>query len=218
MKVDLDTSVLGGCFDPQWAEWSNRLMQEFRSSRKTAVISDGMPSELQNAPAQVRDLLQSLPSSSQLHVFIEEEARELADRYIAEGALTFNMLLDARHIAPATGHRVDVLVSRNFRHIVNFNRIRLFNAVNLKAGYPLYRDPQSPGGPALKDQNKDLDAVQMTREIRDRMAERYRQDPEAERRDLEEVWRKYGLSPPLKSRPASVTEAPPSSAPGGTPS
>ena len=137
LKVYVDTSVLGGCFDPEWAEWSNRLMEEFRAGRKLAVISDVMLSELLDAPARVRELLQSLPATSRIHVFIDDEARELADRYIAEGALTFNMLVDARHIALATIQRVDVLVSWNFRHIVNFNRIRLFNAVNLKAGYPL---------------------------------------------------------------------------------
>ena len=47
------------------------------------------------------------------------------------------MLADAQHIALATVARVDVLVSWNFRHIVNLDRIRGFNAVNLRAGYPL---------------------------------------------------------------------------------
>jgi len=40
----------------------------------------------------------------------------------------------ALHIALATIHRVDVLVSWNFRHIVNFGRIRLSNAVNFEEG------------------------------------------------------------------------------------
>ncbi|MEW6482824.1 MAG: PIN domain protein, partial [bacterium] len=30
-----------------------------------------------------------------------------------------------------------VLVSWNFRHIVNLNKIHLYNGVNLKKGYPL---------------------------------------------------------------------------------
>ena len=47
------------------------------------------------------------------------------------------MLADAQHIAVATVARVDVLVSWNFRHIVNVDRIRGFNAVNLRVGYPL---------------------------------------------------------------------------------
>lgn len=46
-------------------------------------------------------------------------------------------LEDASHIALATINHVSALVSWNFKHIVNLNRIRLFNAVNLKHGYAL---------------------------------------------------------------------------------
>jgi len=137
MKVYVDTSVFGGCFDQEWMEWSNRLVEEFRAGRKVAVLSDLTLAELERAPAEVRELVDALPATSKRYVFIDEEAREFADRYIAEGTVTPKMLSDARHIAAATVHRVDVLVSWNFRHIVNLNRIRLFNAVNLKSGYPL---------------------------------------------------------------------------------
>jgi len=30
MKVYIDTSVLGGCFDDEFEEWSNKLMEEFK--------------------------------------------------------------------------------------------------------------------------------------------------------------------------------------------
>jgi hypothetical protein len=58
--------------------------------------------------------------------------------------VTENSLVDAQHIAIATIKRVDVLVSCNFKHIVNLTRIRLYNSVNLKYGYPLLeiRSPQ----------------------------------------------------------------------------
>ncbi len=44
---------------------------------------------------------------------------------------------DARHIATATVHHVTVLVSWNFRHIVNLERIHVYNSVNLRYGYPM---------------------------------------------------------------------------------
>ena len=44
---------------------------------------------------------------------------------------------DALHVALATVARVDVLVSWNFKHIVNLGRIRLFNSVNIEWGYGL---------------------------------------------------------------------------------
>ena len=51
--------------------------------------------------------------------------------------------MDAQHIALASVVRADVLVSWNFKHIVNLNRIRLYNSVNMKLGYPLI-DIRSP--------------------------------------------------------------------------
>ncbi len=46
-------------------------------------------------------------------------------------------IADAQHIALASVERVDILVSWNFRHIVNIDRIHAFNSVNLRLGYPL---------------------------------------------------------------------------------
>jgi len=49
---------------------------------------------------------------------------------------------------------VDVLVSWNFRHIVNLDRIRGFNAVNLRGGYALLeiRSPLE----VWKDEDEDV--------------------------------------------------------------
>ena len=41
------------------------------------------------------------------------------------------------HIATATVHRADLLVSWNFKHIVNVFRVRGYNAINLRLGYPI---------------------------------------------------------------------------------
>ena len=62
-------------------------------------------------------------------------ADELARRYLAEGILAANMLADAQHIAMATVANVDVLVSWNFRHVVNLQRIHAYHGVNAKLGY-----------------------------------------------------------------------------------
>ncbi|MEL7063758.1 MAG: PIN domain protein, partial [Bacteroidota bacterium] len=64
-----------------------------------------------------------------------KEAVKLAKNYVKEGALTDKFEDDAIHIALATVHRVDVLASWNFKHMVSFFRIRQYNAVNLKYGY-----------------------------------------------------------------------------------
>lgn len=104
--------------------------------KRLALISDLLQLELEEAPTRVRQLLNELPADSIERVALDEEAIELANAYIQDGAVAESSLSDARHIAMATIARADVLVSWNFKHIVNLNRIRRFNAVNLKSGYP----------------------------------------------------------------------------------
>ena len=68
-------------------------------------------------------------------VSVTGEIEELAENYIKEKIVTEKYYEDALHIACATVYQLDLLISWNFKHIVNFNRIIQFNAVNLKNGY-----------------------------------------------------------------------------------
>jgi len=65
---------------------------------------------------------------------ITEDALELSEEYLNRKILTSKFRDDALHIALASLANVDVLVSWNFRHIVHYEKIRLFNAVNLENG------------------------------------------------------------------------------------
>lgn len=135
-RIYIDTSVIGGCFDEEFNEGSNLLMEEFRSGIKICAFSDLTLDELQNAPLNVRLVLDTIPDSYKEFLFLDEEARRLSQLYLDEKAVTEKFREDAEHIAIATINRIDVLVSWNFKHIVNLNRIRVFNAVNMKYGYP----------------------------------------------------------------------------------
>jgi hypothetical protein len=86
---------------------------------------------------KVKGILEEIPNSNKEYVEFQEEARELAKLYIAEGVVGSSSLVDAQHIAIATVTRVDVLVSWNFKHIVNLQRIHGYNSINLRQGYPL---------------------------------------------------------------------------------
>jgi hypothetical protein len=143
LRIYIDTSVIGGCSDEEFAEWSLRLMQEFRDGLKVAVISDITLQELELAPEIVKSQLKELPPAYKEYIILDNEAIKLAQAYLREGVITDKFLLDAQHIAMATLSRVDVMVSWNFKHIVNLNRIRLYNSVNLKLGYPMI-DIRSP--------------------------------------------------------------------------
>lgn len=136
-RIYLDTSVIGGYLDVEFQEWSKKLFDEFKAGKKIAVISDVTLDEIENARQEIRDLLKLIPEESKEYVLNDEEAEELANAYLKEGAITKKFHEDALHIAIATINKVDVLVSWNFKHIVNLDRIKKYNGVNLKHGYTL---------------------------------------------------------------------------------
>ena len=70
--------------------------------------------------------------------FDEEFQQVVAEKEeFKQKAVSEKYLLDAQHIALATINHVDVLISWNFKHIVNLRRIQLYNSINLKYGYSL---------------------------------------------------------------------------------
>jgi hypothetical protein len=134
-KIYIDTSVIGGCFDDEFKEISNKLFEEFKTGIKTAVISDITLLELKEAPAEVRNKINEIPEDYKMIVVFSEEAAELANKYISENIISINHKEDTRHIALATIEKVDILASWNFKHIVNVSKIHGYNSVNLKEGY-----------------------------------------------------------------------------------
>ena len=136
-RVYTDTSVLGGCEDVEFREPSVSLLNAFQRGDLTLVLSELTVRELETAPERVRIVFARVPSRHIEAIGLSAEAEDLASAYIADGAVGASMRADALHIALATLARVDVLVSWNFKHIVNLKRIHAYNAVNLKKGYPL---------------------------------------------------------------------------------
>lgn len=140
-RVYTDTSVIGGCFDPEFAPWSNGLMEDFRLGRFIPVVSAVVAAEVEGAPAEVRGVYDELVDLGAEVLLLDDAALDLADAYLTRGVLTPKFYDDATHIALATRAEVDLLVSWNFRHIVHYDKIRAFNAVNLERGYkpiPIY--------------------------------------------------------------------------------
>ena len=135
MKVYTDTSVIGGCFDEEFKVWSNALFQEFVAGSKQIMLSDLTLQELELARQEVRDKVKEIPDQHRFGIAINDEVIQLAESYISEGALTNKSYNDALHIALATLNNSDVLASWNFKHIVNLDRIRLYNSINLRLGY-----------------------------------------------------------------------------------
>lgn len=135
LRIYVDTSVVGGCFDKEFEEKSKALFQMARDSKLHVVVSPLLIEELTYAPPQVQNVLPGLPRSCIEYVTVDEEAMELRDAYLAAEVVGAAQGNDALHVALATVARADMIVSWNFKHIVHFDKIRGFNAVNLRQGY-----------------------------------------------------------------------------------
>src|SRR6185436_2779849 len=134
-RIYIDTSVIGGCFDDEFSKWSNSLMGDFATGIYIPIVSDVLAAEIQDAPEVVRQEYDRLVRGEHEFVLVTEEVVELADGYQRRGILTPKFYDDGLHIAFASMAEADLLVSWNFRHIVHFDKIRLFNSVNLELGY-----------------------------------------------------------------------------------
>jgi predicted nucleic acid-binding protein len=134
-RVYADTSVIGGCLDDEFAVESAALLETARDGRMVLLLSDLLAEELDAAPAEVQQLLAELPPSAFERVISSPESEALRDAYLRAGVVSRRHARDAHHIALATVARADIVVSWNFKHIVHWDKIRLFNAVNMRQGY-----------------------------------------------------------------------------------
>ena len=133
MKVYLENSVIGGYFDEEFKEYTHRLFEKFRNGIYKPVISSHVIVELENgAPEHV---IENLKTIDYEEYEVNEEMYNLAEKYMKQKIVSDKYYNDVLHIAVATILSVDVLVSWNFTHIVNLNRIKMFNMVNLEEGY-----------------------------------------------------------------------------------
>lgn len=135
LRVYIDTSVFGGYFDDEFEPASRAFFEALFDGRAIVLISDTLVAELVDAPERVQDLLERTLRCDNERLGLPEEAEELRDAYLAAGVLPEKWADDALHVSHAAVARADVIVSWNFRHLVNPLRIRGFNGVNATQGY-----------------------------------------------------------------------------------
>ena len=132
LSLYLDTSVIGGYFDKEFEQDTRLLFQNIKDGKYDVFISDMTKNELNDAPEKVKNLLDGLEHRK---IFVTDECEDLAEEYINEKVVGMASKEDCIHIATATIYNIDVLVSWNFKHIVNIQKIRGYNTVNMKNGY-----------------------------------------------------------------------------------
>ena len=134
-RIYIDTSVFGGHFDNEFKEHTIPLFERIKAGEFLILYSTITQDELENAPENVKELVKNLKADLAEFIEITEEAVDLVTEYITEKVVGQTSFADCLHIALATINRADFLVSWNFKHIVNIERIRGYNSINIKKGY-----------------------------------------------------------------------------------
>jgi predicted nucleic acid-binding protein len=138
LSLYLDTSVIGGYFDPEFMADTRALWRLRDQGRFRFVSSVILDQEILRAPEQVRELMRTTFAGEAL-LGLSEEADTLAAAYLAQKVVLADYEDDAYHVAVCSVARIEYLVSWNFKHLANVRREAGFNAVNLLQGYPAVR-------------------------------------------------------------------------------
>jgi hypothetical protein len=136
-RLYLDTSVFGGYFDIEFDFWTKILFDQIYNEQYFVLYSYLTDNELLNAPLKVQELVKTIPIDKIQFIEISDKALELAELYINETVVGSTSISDCIHIALATIYDADILVSWNFKHIVNEKRIHRYNSVNLSKGFKI---------------------------------------------------------------------------------
>ena len=135
IRVYVDTSVIGGCFDPEFEKWSNVLFKNFEDKILVPLTSAVVEKEIEFAPAEVQKKFEDFLKLKPEIIKLNKEIFEIRNAYLAKAILKPKFANDLLHIAIATYANADVLVSWNFKHIVRFDKILLYNSANIELGY-----------------------------------------------------------------------------------
>lgn len=131
-----DTSIFGGYFDDEFSAETRALFNQVNEGKIICLFSDLIAKELNSAPSRVRELFDNLPTQSKESLLVNQEIAILAEEYINQKVVGKTSIDDCIHIATATIYHANALVSWNFKHIVNSNRIIGYNQVNSLHGLP----------------------------------------------------------------------------------
>ena len=134
IRVYADTSVYGGVFDEEFDDASRLFFDNVRNGRFQLVISAVVWDEIEDAPRKVRDLFTEILPLAEV-AEPTKEAVELQRAYLDAGILGPSWEADALHVALATVAGCRLIVSWNFKHIVHFRKIPMYNGINLARGY-----------------------------------------------------------------------------------
>ena len=134
IRIYADTSVFGGVYDEDFKDESREFFDEVKRNRFTLITSAVVQAEIGPASEEIRKFFEEIIDLAEI-VAVSEESLRLRDAYLKADIVTPKYSDDALHVALATVSDCSLIVSWNFKHIVHFEKIPLYNAVNTLNGY-----------------------------------------------------------------------------------
>lgn len=129
-RIYADTSVFGGCYDEEFRDTSRTFFDQIREERFALVTSALVQEEIGPAPPDVQRLFSDMLRFMEV-ADINQSALDLRDAYLEAGIVSGKWAEDALHVAIATVASCTMIVSWNFKHIVHYDKISLYNAVKI---------------------------------------------------------------------------------------
>jgi hypothetical protein len=127
-----------GYHDPEWKSDTRLLWGQAKAGQWQMFTSIVAEAEIKNAPANVRQVFADTFNASNI-LDTSLDVEELAQDYLSAAVVPPKFADDALHVAMATIHGIRLIVSWNFKHLVNIRREDGFNAVNVLRGRPQVR-------------------------------------------------------------------------------
>jgi predicted nucleic acid-binding protein len=134
IRVYADTSVFGGVFDEEFDLASRSFFKEVQEKKFVLITSELVREEILAAPQKVQKYFEKMLAYCEI-AEIQADALELQAAYLKEEIVSDKYSTDALHVALATAANAKMIISWNFKHIVNYQKIPLYNAVNRLKGY-----------------------------------------------------------------------------------
>lgn len=134
VRAYADTSVFGGVFDEEFKKPSKKFFDIIRAGDIKLLTSELVREEIQAGPHKVQAFFEEILSFAEV-VGISKAVLELQKTYVNKKIVSKKYATDALHVALATVAGARVIVSWNFKHIVNFQKIPMYNAANASQGY-----------------------------------------------------------------------------------
>ncbi len=134
LRAYADTSVFGGAFDPEFADASRMFFEQVERGQFELITSAVVQAEIEPAPPEVREFFDRALDWAEV-VDMSDEALRLRRAYLDAEILDTAQATDALHVALASSSACGLIVSWNFRHIVHFDKVHRYNAVNVLNGF-----------------------------------------------------------------------------------